>query len=170
MGDLPRSLLHAGFFTNALRSPDSCALVVGDHSSSYRSLAGLAGGMRRALEGAGLRPGDTVAVILEPGRAHAGAALGVLAAGGVYSPLDLTTPQERRRLELDRLGARLAVVDDVEVARFVRTLGVTVLAGMLFGGLRSLVRALGEASLHRAPTGSNEAPAAASVQRLLRGF
>ena len=127
--NLPSALLHTGFFTSATRTPEAVALTVGNDSISYVELAARAGGIRRALEQAGQTLGEPVAVILEPGVQHAAAALGVLASGCVYSPLDVSTPPDRRRAELARLGARVVIVDGADSAEELRRLGLTVLPG-----------------------------------------
>ncbi|MFI1914976.1 amino acid adenylation domain-containing protein [Nocardia sp. NPDC020380] len=133
----PRTL-HEAFFALAQRNPDRPALrwdadtsdgrvAAADSNgrgtaaagrraeaaahSTYGELAGQALSIGRALADAGVRPGDTVAVMVPKGHKQIPAVLGVLAAGATYLPISTEQPQARRNRILERGGARVIIVD-----------------------------------------------------------
>ncbi|WP_067571156.1 non-ribosomal peptide synthetase [Nocardia acidivorans] len=79
--------------------------------STYGELAGQALAVGRALVDAGVRPGDTVAVMIPKGHRQIPAVLGVLAAGATYLPISTEQPRARRDRILERGGARVVLVD-----------------------------------------------------------
>ncbi|WP_228566772.1 non-ribosomal peptide synthetase [Nocardia sp. SYP-A9097] len=79
--------------------------------STYGELAGQALAVGRALADAGVRPGDTVAVMIAKGHRQIPAVLGVLAAGATYLPISTEQPQARRDRILERGGARVVLID-----------------------------------------------------------
>ncbi|MYS53726.1 AMP-binding protein, partial [Streptomyces sp. SID6013] len=101
--------LHEGFFSHATATPDRTALVTtGGAEVTYAALADQALRTAAALGGAGVRPGDLVAVTLPKGPEQIAAVLGVLAAGAAYVPLSLEQPAAR--LERVRATAAFRVV------------------------------------------------------------
>lgn len=78
---------------------------------TYGELAGQALAIGRALADAGVRPGDTVAVMVPKGHKQIPAVLGVLAAGAAYLPISTEQPRARRDRILERGGARVVIVD-----------------------------------------------------------
>ncbi|NEW30001.1 non-ribosomal peptide synthetase [Nocardia cyriacigeorgica] len=111
--DLGERNLHDAFFAHAERVPRREALRWRDGSSTYGELAGQALSVARALTDAGVRPGDTVAVIVPKGHRQIPAVLGVLAAGATYLPIGTGQPKARRERILERGGVRVALIDDV---------------------------------------------------------
>ncbi|MBF6125123.1 non-ribosomal peptide synthetase [Nocardia brasiliensis] len=110
--DLGVRNLHEAFFAHARRQPDRVALRWRDGgASSYRELADQALAVAHALTEAGVRPGDTVAVLVPKGHRQIPAVLGVLAAGAAYLPIGTDQPGARRDRILERGGVRVAVVD-----------------------------------------------------------
>jgi amino acid adenylation domain-containing protein len=91
----------------ALHHPDRIAIHDDDAVLRYRDVAGMAGGIAGALAGAALRPGDRVGLLLDHGAAMAAAALGTLAAGGCYVPLDPGYPAERLVFMASHAGIRV---------------------------------------------------------------
>ncbi|MGN9809236.1 amino acid adenylation domain-containing protein [Micromonospora sp. BQ11] len=87
--------LHDLVAAAAARWPDRPALVQGDRSVSHADLAARAAAVHAHLTSRGIRPGDTVAVLLDRGPDWPAALLGVLRAGAAYVPLDPATPRER---------------------------------------------------------------------------
>ena len=59
---------------------------------------------------AGVKPGDTVAVLGPKGPDQITALLGILAAGGVYLPVGIDQPAERAERMLANGGVRMALV------------------------------------------------------------
>lgn len=89
------SLLQDWVARFAERTPDAVAVVDGSESFSYRDLHTTSNRIARVLLTYGLRPNDRVA-ILAPRSARAILAIhGVLKAGGVYVPVDITGPLVR---------------------------------------------------------------------------
>ncbi|WP_280266174.1 amino acid adenylation domain-containing protein [Nocardia wallacei] len=111
--DLGERTLHDAFFARAQQDPERVALRWRDGGSqSYRELSEQSLAVGRALADAGVRPGDTVAVVVPKGHRQIPAVLGVLAAGATYVPIGTGQPRARRDRILARSGARVAVVDD----------------------------------------------------------
>src|SRR5262245_15603687 len=79
----------------ALRCPNQIAVHDDTAALSYREVAAMAGGIAHALVSAALRPGERVGLLLDHGAAMVAAALGTLAAGGCYVPLDPGYPAQR---------------------------------------------------------------------------
>jgi mycobactin phenyloxazoline synthetase len=98
--------LHEGFFAHASADPAAIA-VLGPRSLTYSELAGEALQVAGALVAHGVVPGDPVAVTLPKGPGQFAAVLGVLAAGGVYVPVDIAQPPVR--------AARIAAVAGYDV-------------------------------------------------------
>ncbi|UXM98655.1 AMP-binding protein [Xanthomonas hortorum pv. pelargonii] len=94
---VPRGLLHQGVFAAAARNPQALALIHGTRSLRYATLAEQARRCAGALVGQGVRPGDTVAIVMSKGIGQVVAVLGVLCAGAVYVPVALDQPAQRRR-------------------------------------------------------------------------
>ncbi|RDI46174.1 non-ribosomal peptide synthetase [Nocardia mexicana] len=111
--DLGDRNLHDAFFARAAQHPERAALRWRDGGScSYGELSAQALAVGRALADAGVRPGDTVAVVVPKGHRQIPAVLGVLASGATYVPIGTGQPQARRDRILARAGARVAIVDD----------------------------------------------------------
>ncbi|AYF77123.1 amino acid adenylation domain-containing protein [Nocardia yunnanensis] len=118
----PRTL-HEAFFTLAQLHPERPALRWLDPAAApssrntatgvlgYGELAAQALAIGHALSEAGVRPGDTVAVMIPKGHRQIPAVLGVLAAGATYLPISITQPRARRDRILARGGARVVLVD-----------------------------------------------------------
>jgi amino acid adenylation domain-containing protein len=92
----------------AARTPDAVAVSAGESALTYRQLVDRAGVVARWLRGAGVRPGQVVAVSLERSADLVAALLGILDAGAAYLPLDPAYPAERLALMLE--DAKPAVV------------------------------------------------------------
>lgn len=92
--DLGDRNLHDAFFALAEQDPDRTALRWRDGGAqTYGELAGRALAVGLALTDAGVRPGDTVAVVIAKGHRQIPAVLGVLAAGATYVPIGTGQPQ-----------------------------------------------------------------------------
>jgi yersiniabactin nonribosomal peptide synthetase len=105
-------LLHEGFFERARRSPERPALLWGeDGELSYGELAERALRVAGLLAGMGVAAGDAVGVTLPKGAGQVVAVLGVLAAGGVYVPVGVDQPVQRRGRIYRDAGVRVVVTD-----------------------------------------------------------
>lgn len=113
---LPDALLHEGFLARALRAPDRLAVISGAQSLSYGELLARCGSVLRALRLAGSQPHDIVAIVMEKGWEQVVAALGTLAAGAAYLPIDVDQPDARRARMLTMAGVRV-VLTQSHIAR-----------------------------------------------------
>lgn len=101
--------LQDGFFERAVREPEAPAVLHGGDVVSYGVLRDQALAVAGALHAAGVRPGDTVALLGAKCAEQLPALLGILAAGAVYLPIAADQPRERvdRILALGGAGAAL---------------------------------------------------------------
>ncbi len=102
--------LQDGFFRQADRHPDAVAVLHGSGEVSYGQLRASALAVAAELQGHGVRPGDTVALLGPKGAEQIPALLGILAAGAMYLPIAADQPRERVQRILDLGGATLALV------------------------------------------------------------
>jgi mycobactin phenyloxazoline synthetase len=111
----PARTLHGNFFATAAAEPDRVALLSGDpnalESITYGQLAGRALEVAGNLIAAGVRPGDTVGILLPKGPEQIVAVLAVHAAGAHYLPINVEQPSARRRRILQRGGVAVVLTD-----------------------------------------------------------
>jgi len=117
-GDVPSGLLHDGLGRAATGTPDRTAVVASDGELTYAQLYDAANTLAGRLHEVGLRPGDRVLVAQPKSAAQIKAVHGVLAAGGVYVPLDPAWPFDRVRTLAADCHARIAVADPAVASRF----------------------------------------------------
>ncbi|MFI0939421.1 amino acid adenylation domain-containing protein [Streptomyces sp. NPDC021020] len=84
---------------------------------TYAALMNRVDALADSLRAADVGPEDPVAVLLDRPADTVVAMLAVFAAGGVYCPIDAGAPAPRLTAVLDRLGARVAIADDVNAVR-----------------------------------------------------
>lgn len=92
---LSSETLYSLFIKQVNNNPEQTAIVSGTTRFSYRELYEKSNGVARILIEGGFAKGDRVAIVMEKGWEQVAAALGVLAAGGVYLPVDPNLPRER---------------------------------------------------------------------------
>jgi amino acid adenylation domain-containing protein len=125
----------------ARSGPDAPAVIGPDGTAlSYAGLLELADALAGRLRAGGVGPEQRVAVLLDRSADNVVAMLAVLAAGGVYCPLDPAAPLARTRANLQRLGARAAVADDASAAALGAGVRALPLAGPAPGGPRTIAR------------------------------
>lgn len=107
--EVPRELLHEPVLRTALREPGRPALWSAGRWMTYGELAGRAHALAEALTGAGCRPRDLVAIVLDKGWEQVVGVLGTLIAGGVYLPLDTNQPLGRRDSIMAGAGVRFVL-------------------------------------------------------------
>ncbi|MFC8390610.1 amino acid adenylation domain-containing protein [Streptomyces sp. NPDC057238] len=109
-GPVPAGLLHEDVFRRAEADPDRTALLMPDGDIlTYGRLAERATLMAGGLAHHGVRPGDTVALLLPGGVDQIVAALGTLAAGAAYLPLRPAADVDVAAGHCESAGAALVV-------------------------------------------------------------
>ncbi len=93
-------------------APETVAVTDDDGTWSYGELRDFAAAVGTGLAGAGLRPGGVAGIVAGPGRAFAGAVLGVWSAGGAYVPVDPDAPVDRVAGMLADCGAEWLVTTE----------------------------------------------------------
>jgi amino acid adenylation domain-containing protein/non-ribosomal peptide synthase protein (TIGR01720 family) len=81
--------------TQAIRTPDALAVTQGDTAWTYAQLTTESAAMATRLDAAGIRKGDTVAVLADREPMLVAAMLGVWRVGAAYVPLDPEYPPDR---------------------------------------------------------------------------
>jgi amino acid adenylation domain-containing protein len=94
----------------AERTPDQIAVDGPDGALTYRDLDALANRFAHAFRAAGLRLGDRVGVHLQRSGRTVAAMLGAVRAGGVYVPLDPSSPPARMRSIVTDCDIRQVVI------------------------------------------------------------
>ncbi|ONI76154.1 hypothetical protein ALI144C_36365 [Actinosynnema sp. ALI-1.44] len=107
--DLVPELVPELFAARATAEPDSTALVCGDAVMSFGELSCRVNRVARWLVAAGVGPGDPVAVLLPRSVDSVVALLGVVAAGAVYVPVDVSYPAKRVRYMLADSAPRVVI-------------------------------------------------------------
>jgi amino acid adenylation domain-containing protein len=92
---LPDALLPGLFETQAARSPDAIALIIGDTMLTYAALNAMADRLAGQLTGLGAGPESVVAVVLDRSAELLIALLAVVKAGAAYLPADPSHPAGR---------------------------------------------------------------------------
>ncbi|WP_274506930.1 non-ribosomal peptide synthetase [Streptomyces murinus] len=109
---LPGVSLGELFTRQTARTPDAPAVTDGVTSLTYAELDARADQFAHELIGRGVRPGDSVAVLLRRSVATVVTVLALTKAGAVHVPLDERYPAERIRHVLTDTGASLVVTDE----------------------------------------------------------
>src|ERR1043165_4823598 len=86
--------------------------------TNYRTIAGRARRLARALIGAGIRKGDKVATLMWDHAEHLEADFGIPLAGGVTHTLNLRLHPDEIAYIANDAGDRIAIVDDVLLPLF----------------------------------------------------
>ncbi|ONI76155.1 hypothetical protein ALI144C_36370 [Actinosynnema sp. ALI-1.44] len=107
--DVVPELVPELFAARAAADPDSTALVCGGVTMSFGELSCRVNQVARWLVAAGVGPGDPVAVMLPRSVDSVAAMLGVLAAGAMYVPIDLSYPADRVRYMLADAAAHVVI-------------------------------------------------------------
>jgi amino acid adenylation domain-containing protein len=88
-------LLHHLFETTAALRPDKTALVCGDDRFSYAEVDRHAGAVASALQAAGVKRGDRVALFLDNGIEFVAGVYGALKIGAVFMPINPLTKEDK---------------------------------------------------------------------------
>ncbi|HKH43166.1 MAG TPA: amino acid adenylation domain-containing protein [Thermoanaerobaculia bacterium] len=104
--------IHALFAEQAALRPDAVAVAGDGESLTYGELACRAGAWALRLAASGVGPEMRVGVCLDRSPARVVATLAVLAAGGVYVPLDPSYPRERLAFLVRDSAASVLVTEE----------------------------------------------------------
>ncbi|WP_246763555.1 non-ribosomal peptide synthetase [Rhizobium sp. 007] len=108
--DYPSDLcIHELFEAQVQRAPDAVALVFEEQSISYGALNAQANRLAHHLIGLGVKPGDSLATMLDRSVSLVVAQLAILKAGGVYVPIDRALPSARQEWLIADCAARLVL-------------------------------------------------------------
>ncbi|HEX6862674.1 MAG TPA: amino acid adenylation domain-containing protein, partial [Thermoanaerobaculia bacterium] len=108
--------LHQLFFARAAERPDAPAILSDEGAVTYGELAARVLRLARRLAGRGVGPEIPVGLMADRSPATIAGLLGILAAGGVYVPLDPSWPQERLAFVPGDAGVRFVLTrEDLEV-------------------------------------------------------
>jgi amino acid adenylation domain-containing protein len=117
------------FEAQAQARPDALAAVHGEQRLSYGELNTRANQLAHHLAGLGVRPGDTVTLLLPRGLDLLVSQLAILKCAAAYVPLDINAPAERQGFMQQDSGATwLLTRSDAEVAFAAQRLDVDRLA------------------------------------------
>ncbi|OTA15109.1 yersiniabactin non-ribosomal peptide synthetase [Xenorhabdus vietnamensis] len=108
---LPNALLHEGVFAQAERTPNAVALVTHNQKMSYGELSLAARRLAAVLQKMPVMPGDRVAISMEKGIGQIVAVLATLYAGGVYVPVPVDQPLNRRHAICESAGINVVIID-----------------------------------------------------------
>ncbi|NLU68776.1 non-ribosomal peptide synthetase [Streptomyces sp. HNM0574] len=103
--------VHRLFAEQAARTPSAVAVRSGSETLDYRALDARSGRLARALLDAGVRPRDTVGVLLDRSPDLLVCLLAVLKTGAAYLPLDHRDPAPRTHAILTETGTRVVLTD-----------------------------------------------------------
>ena len=107
----PEHLIHEAFFKAAESYPDNIAVIFNEKQYTYMQLKDFAIRTAQALKESGTIPGDMIAVQMRKSFEQIGAILGVLAAGGVYVPLQYSNPCERTEAVMKKADSTVIITD-----------------------------------------------------------
>ena len=114
----PRATMHGGFESQAARTPDRTAVVIGDERCTYAELNRRANQLARYIRSTGIEPGQPVAVLHEPSIELIVSLLAVLKAGCPYVPVAPDYPQSRVDAILRETNARAVLTTTDQEHRF----------------------------------------------------
>ena len=92
--------------------PDATAIVEEGHSITYLELNRLSNRLSEFLKQQGVKPDEPVPILMSRGIELIAVQLAILKCGGIYVPLDLALPQERRDFIIRDSGARQIICQE----------------------------------------------------------
>ena len=112
------TLLHRLFEKSAAANPDRTALIACDATLSYRELNETANRIAHHLTDAGVKPRDSVVLLLPRKSSYFAAVFGVLKTGAAFIPCDPEYPADRIRHITGDSGAAFIVTTDDHMADY----------------------------------------------------
>jgi methionyl-tRNA formyltransferase len=108
--------IHRAIAAQAARSPGATALICAGQSLTHAALQSRANRIAHALRARGIGPGARIGICLPRSPDLVATALGVLASGAAYVPMDPAYPADRLRLYAEDSGAALILTDPATAA------------------------------------------------------
>jgi len=102
-------LLHDGFMRQVKLSPKATAVIGNEYALSYELLYIEALKISAYLKSNRCKPGDCIAICLPKSYLQIASVIGVLLMGGVFVPLNINDPLERRKKILKQCGAKFEI-------------------------------------------------------------
>ncbi|MFI1728984.1 amino acid adenylation domain-containing protein, partial [Streptomyces acidicola] len=92
-------------------TPDAVAVDTGRTTLTYAALDAASAALAARLRAHGVRPGDLVGLLTEPGADTVTGVVGILRSGAGWVPLDAAHPAARHQDQVNRTGVRVLVCD-----------------------------------------------------------
>lgn len=96
-GNIPTGLLYDEWLENVEKNPESIAIIDDKKQYTYKETYVCARQVADALKANNIKEGTVVAVDIQKSMWSIASALGIMMAGGVYLPMDITQPLNRRK-------------------------------------------------------------------------
>ena len=109
--DLPAALLHEGFVAAAHEHAEKAAVISARGEQTYAELDAISNQLAHALQAAGAKPGEIVAVVAPKGWEQVAAVLGVTKAGSAYLPVEADYPNDRMHAILEDADVRTVLTN-----------------------------------------------------------
>ncbi|KAG0037035.1 hypothetical protein BGZ83_003557, partial [Gryganskiella cystojenkinii] len=106
------SCIHHLFEGQVKSSPEAIAIMHDDRTLTYRQLNSRANGIAHKIVAAGVKPGDSVAILLPRSFELIVAQLAILKAGAAYVPIDGKAPVDRQVYLASDSDAKLLITDE----------------------------------------------------------
>ena len=113
--------MHQLFEAQCKRTPKHTAIVDDNGTLNYTEVNSKANQIAHTLINSGLKKGEYVAVFFNRSKEMIPALLGILKAGGVYVPIEVSTPVLRIEFILSSMNIRFALSQEHNVAPLLRT-------------------------------------------------
>ncbi len=111
--------LHGLFEEQAATIPEQTAVVHNEEQRfTYKELNEQSNRLGRVLRAKGIGPDTPVAILMERSGWMPTVILGILKAGGVYVPIDPSSPEERIHFMLHDAGAKLLIIESHLLQRY----------------------------------------------------
>lgn len=111
--DYPKDkTIHQLFEKQVEINPNKVAIVFEDKNLTYKQLNEKSNQLANYISSVGIGKSDVVAIMLDKSLEMIIGILAILKVGGVYLPIDVTFPYERKKVMIDQAGAKLLLIDD----------------------------------------------------------
>ena len=109
--NVPKRLLHQGFFEQTSLQPNKIAIIDGDHHYTYQELRDMVYKLGTLLKQYQVKEGTKVAIISDKSVYQVTSVLALLSLGAVYVPIDKAQPIRRIKKIIDQSQVTAILVD-----------------------------------------------------------